>query len=263
MPSFVWGRDPQEAFEEPYEYDGQAQFAREADALLARLYRLLNNDSHGFTLDDRTAEKAVWLLAMDTLDSLRDCLSALVRKNHRVAGKLFRDARETLDLAAYFASDDSKARSSLKRWYSNGVVPHSEYRDYVERTRGPVEAEELRRHYRSLSSFTHRTYRAILDGYVRAAGDRLAHDGSAELYSDNPVLTLALPQTVSAYFAALSSVILEFLDVLPSLRLLPPAEIGDALAESMEPEPIPRRFMPARWLAERMRESSGAGEPSS
>ena len=27
MPSFVWDREPSEAYAEPYEYDGQAQFA--------------------------------------------------------------------------------------------------------------------------------------------------------------------------------------------------------------------------------------------
>jgi hypothetical protein len=33
MPSQVWGRDPQEAFEEPYEYAVEDQFAREARTL--------------------------------------------------------------------------------------------------------------------------------------------------------------------------------------------------------------------------------------
>ena len=44
MPSIVWGRDPQEAFEEPYEYCAQEQFVGEADALLRRLYGLLNSE---------------------------------------------------------------------------------------------------------------------------------------------------------------------------------------------------------------------------
>ena len=37
MPSFVWDREPSEAYAEPYEYDGQAQFAREAATVLERL----------------------------------------------------------------------------------------------------------------------------------------------------------------------------------------------------------------------------------
>jgi hypothetical protein len=77
MPSQVWGRDPAEAFEEPYEYGMQEQFAREAETLFAGLYRLLNSERHRYSLEDRSREKAVWMLAMDALDSLRECLEAL------------------------------------------------------------------------------------------------------------------------------------------------------------------------------------------
>jgi hypothetical protein len=83
MPSQVWGRDPQEAFEEPYEYAVQDQFDREANALLQRFYRSLNTKKYHFTVADQSAQKAVWLLAVDSLDSLRDCLDALKRKKHR------------------------------------------------------------------------------------------------------------------------------------------------------------------------------------
>ncbi len=30
MTSFIWGRSPQEAYENPYEYEAQEQFSREA-----------------------------------------------------------------------------------------------------------------------------------------------------------------------------------------------------------------------------------------
>ena len=90
MPSIVWGRNPKEAYEEPYEYGAQEQFAREAARLLGQLYVLLNSDRHQYATDDRSVAKAVWLLAMDALDSLRESLAALERKEHRIAGKLFR-----------------------------------------------------------------------------------------------------------------------------------------------------------------------------
>lgn len=38
---------------------------------------------------------------MDALDSLRDCLSALKRRNHRVAGKLFRNVRHYRSLSRF------------------------------------------------------------------------------------------------------------------------------------------------------------------
>jgi hypothetical protein len=122
MPSQVWGRDPQEAFEEPYEYGIQDQFAREARTLFARLYKLLNSDCHRYSVDDRSREKAVWLLSMDALDSLRECLEALIRKEHRVASKLFRDVMESMDLAAYFHNATDKSKVSLGKWYADEIA---------------------------------------------------------------------------------------------------------------------------------------------
>ncbi len=143
MASEVWGRDPQEAFENPYEYGIQEQFVREAEAVLRGLYRLLNCSRHHYTLEDRSAKKAVWLLAMDALDSLREALAALVRKEHRVAGKLFRDISESVDLATFFKDFPTQSRRFLHEWYADGIVPHREYRDAVKKKLGPDMASKL------------------------------------------------------------------------------------------------------------------------
>lgn len=254
MPSQVWGRDPQEAFEEPYEYDIQEQFAREAEALLTRLYRLLGSE-HCYTVDDRSRQKAEWLLAMDALDSLRDCLKALGRKDHRVAGKLFRDVMECMDLAAYFHSGTEKSTRSLKKWYGDEIVLHGEYRDYVKRTQGHDVAECLKEHYRSLSRFTHRSYRAILDGYSRGGEERLVHDKTGELYgsAEGTASILVLPQTIANYYAVLANLVLDYASELSELELVREEDIRMAFASSLESEIVPRRFLPRRWLAERLR----------
>jgi len=258
MPSQVWGRDPQEAFEEPYEYELQDQFVREAGTLLRRLYALLNSDRHRYSLQDESREKAVWLLAMDALDSLRSCLTALSRKEHRVAGKLFRDIMESMDLAAFFYSDTGKSKACLKRWYADKIVPHREYRDYVKQTDSPQEAERIAAHYASLSRFTHRSYRAILDGYSRGGEDRLVHDGTGELYGsmEGAGTFLVLPQTLSSYYAVLANLVLEFSAELSALGLVASDEVRDAFAKSFEAETVPRRFFPRRWLAERLHGSA-------
>jgi len=258
LPSLVWGRDPQEAFEEPYEYGIQEQFAREAETLFLSLYRLLNSDVHSYSLSDTTREKAVWLLAMDALDALRDCLRALVRKDHRVAGRLFRDVVETMDLAKLFHTPGEKSERLLKKWYANEVVPHREYRDLVKRTRGPKEAQQLSRHYASLSKFTHRSYRAILDGYLRGSGDRLVHDGRGELGSgrEESARLLVLPQTISYYYAVLANLALVYANDLTELGLATGEQIRDVFAQSLETETIPRRFMPRRWLIEKMKKDA-------
>ena len=67
MPSFVWDRDAEEAWAEPYEYEGQKQFVREAERLLPLLkeyYSKGNMHYHGF---EESLEKAVWLLQVDSL----------------------------------------------------------------------------------------------------------------------------------------------------------------------------------------------------
>jgi len=257
MPSHVWGRDPQEAFEEPYEYGIQDQFVSEARTLFTRLYKLLNSDCHHYSLDDRSREKAIWLLAMDALDSLRECLEALVRREHRVAGKLFRDVTESMDLAAYFHSATSRSKSFLDKWYADEVVPHREYRDYVRRTRGAEAAEGLRKHYSSLSRFTHRSYHAILNGYSLGKGERLVHDRTGELYGSHgdAANLLVLPQTIASYYAILANLALLYSTELSELGLVSREAIQDAFAASLETETIPRRFFPRRWLAKKLQGS--------
>jgi hypothetical protein len=250
MPSQVWGRDPQEAFEEPYEYEVQDQFEREARALLTRLYRLLNSDHFGYSNDDRSTEKAVWLLAMDALDSLRDCLTCLGRKEHRIAGRLFRDAIESMDLATYFHGGTEGSLPSLRDWYADKIVPNREYRDFVRRTRGAEASRILGERYTSLSRFTHRSYRAILDGYSEGSEGRLVHDRTGELYgdSDSSATFLVLPHTIASYYAVLSALILDYALQLGNLGLASDEEIQVAFSASWESETVHRRFLPRRWL---------------
>jgi len=261
MPSHVWGRDPQEAFEEPYEYGVQEQFCREAEQLFARIYRILNTESHRYPLDDRSHGKAVWLLAMDALDSLRDCLKSLTRKEHRLAGKLFRDIVESVDLAAYFHSATKESESPLQKWYDDQIIPHRKYRDYVKKAQGKPAAENLAKHYQSLSRFTHRSYRAILDGYIRGKNDSLVHDGTGELYgtSNGAEKFLVLPQTLASYHAVLANLALNYTAELVILGLASNNEVREAFATSFEAEAIPKRFLPRRWLAERLGRTGSMG----
>jgi len=256
LPSQIWERDPQEAFENPYEYEIQDQFVREARSLFPQLYRLLNSDHHRYSLEDRSRQKAVWLLAMDALDSLRDCLKALTRKEHRVAGKLFRDVVENMDLAEYFHSGNDTS-AALVKWYADEIVGHSCYRDYVKRTRSEQEAKRLAKHYSSLSRFTHRSYRAILEGYSRGGGNRLVHDGICEMYgnSENSTTSLVLPQTIASYYAVLANLVREYSTELSELGLVTRDEVRDAFSKSLEEGAIPRRFLPRRRLAEGLRDS--------
>ena len=102
MPSIVWGRNPREAYRNPYEYKAQDQFVREAEKIINKLFSELLKYAMKFKRDDTSIKKAIWMLQIDAVDSLQDFLILMKQKNHRVAGRLFRDVMETLDLAAFF-----------------------------------------------------------------------------------------------------------------------------------------------------------------
>ena len=249
MPSQVWEcRDPQKAFKEPYEYGIQKQFAREAKAVLGRLYKLLNSNRHRYTVDDQSRQKAEWLLAMDALDSLQDCLKALNRKEHRVAGKMFRDVMESMNLAAYFHSKTEESNKALKKWYKDTIVPNREYRDYVKKSQHPDAAKRLSAYYSSLSRFIHRSYRVILDGYSRGERDLLVHDRTGELYGsdEGSASLLVLPQTIASYYVVLANLILGYASELSELELVSKEDVRMAFAESLEFETVPQRFFPRR-----------------
>ncbi len=255
MPSQVWGRDPQEAFENPYEYAVQEQFVREAKAIFRQCYMLLTADSHSYAASDTGREKAVWLLHMDALDSIRDALDALERRRHRVAGKLFRSVMESVDLAAYFHSGSPDSETDLAKWYADEVVLHGRYRDHVRRTDGPAAANLKRDRHRSLSKFVHRSYRAILDGYSLGNGHRLLHDGLGARFGDHSGADtfLVLPKTIAAYHASLADLTLLFLSEIARRGTATESEVSAALESSLEEATVPRRFMPRAWFGELMR----------
>ena len=123
MTSFVWGREPEEAYANPYEYAAQDQFVHEARALLQRFAEALNPRELRFHCDDRSMEKATWMLHVDALEALRDALELIVEKRHRPAARLFRDIVETMNLAAYFLSGSLKSKSDLGWSWLEGHGP--------------------------------------------------------------------------------------------------------------------------------------------
>ena len=236
MPSKVWNRTPEEAFENPFEYKVQEQFAREAKELLKALNKRFQEYSMKFHRDNRSVEKAIWMLQLDALVSLQDASNALSSKKHRIAAKLFRDVVETLDLAAYFHSRTEESLRKLEKWYGNEVIPNRVYRDYIKKIEGEDVSEEKKKRYNILSKYTHRTYNSLLDGYVLGKGELIYHDS----YVDSDMLVL--PQTIASYFPGLATLILEFVSEVMKCGLFPPPEILGLVKESLDTETIPYRF---------------------
>ncbi|MXW77788.1 MAG: hypothetical protein F4Z57_02135 [Gemmatimonadetes bacterium] len=259
MPSKIWRLDPLEAYERPYEYAVQDQFQREATKLLPELYPLLNNKNNEYRVDDQSASKACWLLAMEALDCLRESLAALEQKRHRVFSALLRTTHEVLDLATYFHAqgETENGAKQLKKWYRDEFIEHKVYRNWIEVRDGPTARKRETDKYRSLSRFTHRSYRTLLHGYSVGVGDRLVHDATAELYGESAGsrTMLVLPHTMALYFSALAQSILRFVTDVGDLALATPEALNRAMQDSLEPESEPWRFTTPQEIYERHLES--------
>lgn len=252
MPSFIWDRDPQEAIENPYEYEAQEQFAREADNLLSLFLEELSRHDMKFTVHDRSLGKAIWMLQNDALDSLKDILQSLNHKRHKIAGKLFRDIIETLDIAAYFQSDSNEAKKNLSKWFDDEIISHRTYRDYILKEKGQQDADKSRDYYRVISKFTHRTYKILLYGYVQGRNELIAYDG----YKDSDILIL--PHTISMYYAILADFIKFFSDETANRGLISNSRVKEIWEESLEVKSVPRRFLSPKEVFERYKKNQNS-----
>ena len=83
MASIIWDRDSQEAIDNPYEYPAEEQFIREGKTLISKLEEILLNKKH-FHLNDKSLEKATWMLQVDILFAFKDSIEVLDIKKHRL-----------------------------------------------------------------------------------------------------------------------------------------------------------------------------------
>ena len=237
MPSFVWSRDPSEAFREPYEYGGQEQFAREAAAVVAYLKERYATEESRFPLSDTSTQRAVWMLQVDALSALSDALELLEEKRFRIVSRLFRDVVETLDASYYFALAGNTATKNLAKWYENEVISHRVFREFVQKHHGPERAESLRALYSDLSKYTHRTFRALSMSYLLGSNDTAIYDGfrpKERMY--------VLPHVVSFAYAMLAGLVKRFVQFAVDTGQLSAEQEAALWQKCLEAETVPRRF---------------------
>ena len=244
MPSFVWDRDTGDAWDEPYEYDGQAQFNREAKNVLSSLKEHYSKKDMSFGRDEESLEKAVWLIQVDALEALIDALNLTEEKKHRIAARLFRDTVETMDLSAYFFLSGEKGSPHLRKWYKNQVIPHRIFREFIREYECKDKAKKLGGLYSDLSKYTHRTYNVLTKSYILARDNKISYDG----FSDGDFRVL--PHVISFSYAAIAALIKRFVDVAVSTQELQKTEAEEMWGECLEKETVPRRFgtMPGQIL---------------
>ncbi len=237
MPSFIWDREPSEAYDEPYEYGAQEQFAREAEAVVLRLKSIYELQNHSFSRSDQTAQRAVWMLQVDALSALSDAIDLVGEKRFRVASRLFRDVVETLDTSYYFSLAGDTASHNLKKWYQNEVISHRVSRDFVKQHHGSERAEHLRSVYTDLSKYTHRTFRALSMSYILGRGDTAVYDG---FYGKDG--RLVLPHVVSFSYAILAGLIKRFVRFAVDTEQVSAQDEIDLWATCLEKDTVERRF---------------------
>lgn len=200
--SEIWYQSNHDVLSSQYDYNNQKLFIEESKSLLNEIYMLYDTYIMKFSIDDKSVKKCVWMLQIDVLDTIRDCIYLIEVKKHRLVGKMFRDIVETLDIAHLIKEKPNKY---LVKWYNNEFISHSEYRKYLEKCGRTKEKEESKRIYKKLSFWTHNTYFALLDSYSLGSEDKLVYD------SHCPDL-LILPQTISQYLFMLNTLIKRFID---------------------------------------------------
>ena len=237
MSSFVWEREPAEAYSEPYEYGGQEQFAREAASVVAHLKSIYELQNKSFKIGDQSMRHAVWMLQVDALSALSDTIDLLAEKRFRVASRLFRDVVETLDASYYFALAGEAGAKNLAKWYANEVISHRVFRDFVKHHHSPERAEHLRSLYSDLSKYTHRTFRALSMSYLRGRDNTAVYDG----FRDKESLYV-LPHVISFAYAVLAGLIKRFVRFARDTGQVSAAEEKEVWETCLEKETVARRF---------------------
>lgn len=237
MASFVWGRCPEEAYKNPYEHEANRQFATEAKEILDKFFKILMQKNMCFEKMDTSLAKAEWMLLTDSTDALIEALNLLEDKRHRITARLFRDVVENIDLLVFFHSNTSNAKKYLAKWFNREYIPHKIAREYLKSVDGEGARKQRAKYYGDLSAFTHRSYGALLKSYSLGCDDKMVFD--TEFESRNRVL----PNTTSAYYAAIGYLILQLSKALILSGLISIAESEKCWANAIQNKSVPRRFV--------------------
>lgn len=245
--NFIWTQNPSEAYSNPYEYETQKQFSRECFKVLNGFKACLEIYNTTFLSDDKSVEKAIWMLLTDATDSLLECHRFLLQKKHKIAGRLFRDAIEVIDLSSLFMAKTAKSSRLLDKWYNNQVIPNREYRNFIEKSRGSDISENYRNFYSQISKFNHRTYKSLAFGYILNKNGTLVYDGFTSHLNDYN--SLIFPGIISMYYALLANITSILSITLKQSGLINKEAIDKIWTNSIEEVPKKRHFMSSLHIA--------------
>ena len=74
LKSRMWHQELNEVVANPYDHENRKLFIEEASSLLDKIYKLYDDYNLKFNIDDESLNKCIWMLHLDALDTLRDCV---------------------------------------------------------------------------------------------------------------------------------------------------------------------------------------------
>lgn len=237
MASIIWDRDSQEAINNPYEYLAEEQFVRESKCLIDKLEKLILNKKN-FYQNEKSLEKATWMLQVDVLFAFKDSIEVLDLKKHRLVGPLIRLMYENLHQIEYLNSSSKAAPKALSDWFENHSPSHNEYRNHIRNTKNKEHAELIKSQYAAYSKLTHRTYKSLLYNYALGAKSEEMDDH--RIWYDE---ICPLRQSISMFYAIIGLFGKEIVQNFKQFGILTEAEVDDAWNNSIEVKQIPRGYI--------------------
>ncbi|PKG42837.1 hypothetical protein [Psychroflexus sp. MES1-P1E] len=237
MASLIWNRDSQEAINNPYEYAVEEQFIREANNVVSKLESTILKKKT-FFLNDKSLDKATWMLQNDVLFAFKDSLYSLKLKKHRIVGPLLRVMYENNHLIVYLNNNHVNSQKTLSEWYDNKSPRHFEYRKLIKETEGEEQSDFLNKQYQAYSKFTHRTYLSLLYNYAREGNPQLDQQSTKKDFKIWYDESWPLRQSISMYYAILGMFGKEMIKNLKCYGVLEREEVDEIWNSSMEQEQV-------------------------
>lgn len=236
MKNFIWNRNPQEAMNNPYEYEAQKQFRNEAEKLVKELRAYLISE-FSFTLNEKSTQKAIFMLTVNALDSAYEIVQSLKNKSHRTTAHLLRTIDESIDLGVFFNSKTEKSERKVKKWFNDEIIPHREYRDYIKQVEGLRRFEQERNNYIEISKFSHNSYKTLLYSYIKRSDNTIVHGSKYDSGILIPIQTISMYHAISGfYFQKIAFKMVEF-------ELIEIEKMLTIMIDSEEEKTVQRKFV--------------------
>lgn len=235
LKNFIWNRDPKEAMDNPYEWDAQRKFVKEANVFLKEIRKHII-ENKAFTIKDQSREKAIWMLSLAALDSGIEITIALRRNQIHIVYHLLRSIQEALDLATYFTFKNEDISKKISKWFSGEIIQHGEFREFLKKNGDNKKAEHLKNIHRALSKFNHNSYPTLMYSFFVSANEFIHHYGRYESNCLKPITTISMLHAVSA------KIILELSFQLVTLKSLEVSDLLNFIGDQKRKRPVYRQI---------------------